>query len=246
MIAVTVHGAQGRMGRLVTELVAATPDLRLAALVTEPGREQAVGSFHATLPLVGQERLGEVAPAGGVIVDFSLAPALGGLLRGAGAAEAPLVVGTTGHGAAQLAQLQAYAARHAVVLAANFSVGIAALQLALELLARALPEDFQAAQVETHHRHKLDAPSGTARHLAAAWERARGGGAVTTHALRLGGITGEHAWTLADDEETLVVTHRAHSRRAFGRGVLPAIRFAAAAAPGLYGLSDVLATRGGP
>jgi 4-hydroxy-tetrahydrodipicolinate reductase len=109
------------------------------------------------------------------------------------------------------------------------------------LLARTLPPGFGAAQVETHHRHKRDAPSGTARQLAAAWQAARGGETVPIAALRLGGIFGEHAWTLADDEETLVLTHRAHSRRAFTRGVPPAIRFAATAAPGLYGMREVLA-----
>ena len=67
------------------------------------------------------------------------------------------------------------------------------------------------------------------------------GGEVPTHSLRLGEIVGEHAWTIVDAEETLMVTHRAHSRRAFRRGVLPAVRFVAGREPGLYGLTDVLA-----
>lgn len=242
MIDVTVHGAEGRMGRLVTALLTATPDVRLAALVTEPGRGRPAGAFHPALPLTGQEGLAGAHPPGGVIVDFSLATALDGLLAGAAATRAPLVIGTTGYTPAQQAALAVYARDHAVVHAANFSAGIPALQLALELLARILPAGFGAEQVETHHRQKRDAPSGTARQLAAAWEAARGNGPVTVHAQRLGGITGEHSWTIADAEETLVLTHRAHSRQAFLRGVAPAVRFVAGSGPGLFGMADVLAS----
>lgn len=240
MIPVTVHGAEGRMGRLVAEVVAAADDCDLVALVTEPGRAQPPGPATLGLPLTGQDRLAAVHPQGGVIVDFSLAGALSGLLEQARRAGAPLVVGTTGFGDDQLAALRAYAAVAPVVVAANFSIGIPALQMVLRLLARTLPASFDAAQVETHHRTKLDRPSGTARWLAAGWQQERGADAVATCSQRLGGTIGEHRWTLADSEETLELTHRAHSRRAFLRGVLPAIRFASRAQPGYYGLQDVL------
>ena len=244
MIDVSVHGAEGRMGRLVTDLIEATDDLNLCALVTEVGRDRPAGDFHERLPLTPQDRMREVHPAGGVIVDFSLAPALEGLLAGGAAADAPLVIGTTGHDEAQMERLRRYAAARPVVLASNFSIGIPVLKLLLEQLAEWLPPDFMPEQVETHHRHKLDKPSGTARSLALAWEARRGAGAVPTHSVRVGGVTGEHSWVFSDDEETLVVTHRAHSRRAFLRGLAPAVRFAAGAAPGLYALEDILAGGG--
>ncbi len=240
MIAVTVHGAAGRMGRLVTELVDAAEDCRLAALVDLADRAAPAGELHPELPVVGQNRLAEVHPEGGVIVDFSLAPALPQLLAQAARRGAPLVTGTTGFDADQQDALRAHAAGWCVVHAPNFSVGIPALQMALRLLARTLPAGFDAEQMETHHRAKVDRPSGTARWLAAGWERERGGDPVPTHAQRLGGVIGEHRWTLADAEETLELTHRAHSRRAFLRGVLPAVRFAHRAPPGLHGLQDVL------
>ncbi|MBA4377340.1 MAG: hypothetical protein C0395_01550 [Gemmatimonas sp.] len=247
MIDVTVHGAEGRMGRLVTELIEHTEGFVLAALVTGVGHERPVGSFHPRLPLTAQDRIAEVHPRGGVIVDFSLAPALDGLLDGAAASAAPLVVGTTGHDEDQLRRLRAYAQTHAVVLSSNFSVGIPTLRLLLEKLAEVLPEGFMPAQVETHHRHKQDLPSGTARALARTWEDRRGAGAVPTSSLRIGGVTGEHTWVFSDDEETLVLTHRAHSRRAFLRGLVPAVRYAAQAGPGLVTMEDVLgATRRGP
>jgi 4-hydroxy-tetrahydrodipicolinate reductase len=229
------------MGRLVTALVESTPDLELAALITEPGRDRPAGEFHPLRPLTGQDRLGDVHPRGGVIVDFSLPPALAGLLAGAAAASAPLVVGTTGFDAEQRTALAAYAETHPVVLAANFSLGIPALRLVLDLLARALPAEFAAEQVETHHRHKQDRPSGTARWLAEAWREVRPQQDPPTHSLRLGGVVGEHAWIISDDEETIQVLHRAHSRRAFLRGVAPAVRFAAGRDRGMFGLTDVLA-----
>ena len=240
MIPVAVHGAEGRMGHLVTELVAEAEDCELAGLVTESSRSQAAGAFHGELPLLGQDRMGQDLPAGCVIVDFSLATALEGLLAASAELGAPLVIGTTGFDGAQEGLLAEHARRVPVVRAANFSVGIPALQMVLQLLARVLPGGFDAEQVETHHITKLDRPSGTARHLADAFGAVRGGDDPPTHSQRLGGVIGEHAWTFADQEETLTVTHRAHSRRAFLRGVLPAVRFAAAAKPGLYDLGDVL------
>jgi 4-hydroxy-tetrahydrodipicolinate reductase len=240
-IGVTIHGAEGRMGRLVTELVTAAADLQLAALVTEDERRQPAGVFHPELPLSGQSELAAVHPRGGVVIDFSLAPALDGLLAQADRAEAPLVVGTTGFSPDQEEALAAYAAAWPVVSAANFSLGVPALQMVLRLLARTLPDGFAAEQVETHHVHKRDRPSGTARWLAEAWTAERPGASVPTHSLRLGEIVGEHSWLIADAEESLQVTHRAQSRRAFLRGVLPAVRFVAGRAPGLYGLPDVLA-----
>lgn len=244
MIAVAVHGAEGRMGRLVAELVAGAADCRLAGLVTEPGRGRPADADHPELPLVPQDRLAAALPPGCVIVDFSLAPALDGLLAQAARLGSPLVIGTTGFTPAQEEALVRYAGGAAVVRAANFSVGIPTLQLLLQLLARVLPAGFDPEQVETHHVTKRDRPSGTAAHLAAVWRQARGGEAVPTHSLRQGGVIGEHTWSFSDQEETLVVTHRAHSRQAFLRGLLPAVRFAAAAPAGLYGPTDVLQAAG--
>jgi 4-hydroxy-tetrahydrodipicolinate reductase len=228
------------MGRLVTGLIDAADDCELVALIAEPGREIPAGELHPRLPVVGQDRLGEVHRSGGVIVDFSLAAALDGLIDGADVTAAAIVSGVTGHSAAQLDALRRHAESRPVVHAANFSVGIPALQMVLRLLGRTLPAGFDAEQVETHHRQKRDRPSGTAGRLARAWAAERDGEPPPTHSQRLGGVIGEHRWTLSDAEETLELTHRAHSRRAFLRGVLPAVRFAAVAAPGMYGLTDVL------
>ncbi len=240
MIKVSVHGAQGRMGVLITGLVAGAEDMELAGLVTEPGGSAAPGTFHPDLPLTGQGEMESDLPSGGVIIDFSLAGAIDGLLDQARTLEAPLVVGTTGFSEDQQDRLRAYAEEFPVVQASNFSVGIPALQMVLQLLARTLPQGFDAEQVETHHITKLDKPSGTAAALARTYAEIRGGEPVPTHSQRLGGVIGEHTWTLSDQEETLVLTHRAHSRQAFLRGILPAVRFVSGREPGLFGLVDVL------
>ena len=249
MIPVTVHGAQGRMGVLITELVAGADDMQLAGLVTEPGGGTEPGSFHPDLPLVGQNDMSGVLPSGGVIIDFSLAGALDGLLDHGRRLKAPLVIGTTGFSKGQQENLEAYACDFPVVQASNFSVGIPALQMLLQLLARTLPQGFDAEQVETHHITKLDKPSGTARSLSETYREIRDGEPVPTHSQRLGGVIGEHTWTFCDQEETLVLTHRAHSRQAFLRGILPAVRFVAdrkTGSPGIYGLVDVLKGMAGP
>ena len=240
MIQVAIHGAEGRMGRLITDLVTAAEDVQLAGLVTEPGQGRALGDFHPDLPLLGQQEMAGALPAGCVIIDFSLAQALDGMLEQAGKLGSPLVIGTTGYSKTQNAKLLDYASEHAVVHASNFSMGIPALQMLLKLLAKTLPAGFDAEQTETHHITKLDKPSGTANTLRQEYSKARGGQEVPTHSLRLGGVIGEHTWTFSDAEETLVLTHRAHSRNAFLRGILPSVRFAAGRKNGMYGLTDVL------
>ena len=120
-------------------------------------------------------RAGDAAAALRMLHDLD---ALDGLLEQAARTGAPLVVGTTGFSAIQQEKLREYAATACVVQAANFSVGIPALQMLLQLLARTLPQGFDAEQVETHHVTKLDRPSGTARTLADAYAALRGGDTV--------------------------------------------------------------------
>jgi 4-hydroxy-tetrahydrodipicolinate reductase len=240
VISVAVHGAEGRMGLLISELAAGADDCELVGLVSEPGKGRPAGEFHPDQPRLGQEEMAQAIPAGTVIIDFSLAAALDGLLDQARLLKAPLVVGTTGFSAGQQEKLAAYAQEFPVVQASNFSVGIPALQMLLQLLARTLPQGFDVEQVESHHVTKIDKPSGTARTLSRAYEDLRGGPEVPTHSQRLGGVIGEHTWTFSDQEETLVLTHRAHSRQAFLRGILPSVRFVYERETGLYDLIDVL------
>jgi 4-hydroxy-tetrahydrodipicolinate reductase len=239
-VEVAVHGAEGRMGLLIAELVTAGQGVNLCGLITEPGKGKDIGAFHSDLPLLGQDEMADKLPVGCVIIDFSLAPAMDGLLEQAEKLDAGLVIGTTGFSKAQEIKLEDYGSRHPIVRASNFSVGIPTLQMLLQLLGRTLPSGFDAEQVETHHVTKRDKPSGTAKSLAKAYQDIRKCEPVPTHSQRLGGIVGEHTWNFSDQEETIVVTHRAHSRKAFLRGVLPAVHFLVKRDKGLFGLTDVL------
>ena len=121
-LAVVVHGAEGRMGRLVAALVEAAPDCALVGLVTEPGRLVPAGVLHPTLPAIGQDAMAMLLPSGCVIIDFSLAPALPGLLAAADQPDAHPVSGTTRFTAGQHALLQRQPESPEVVPATNFSI----------------------------------------------------------------------------------------------------------------------------
>jgi 4-hydroxy-tetrahydrodipicolinate reductase len=241
MINVAVHGAQGRMGLLITDLIEQSTDLNLEAVITEPGKSQAVGSFHKSLPLLGQDSCKQNISKGTVIIDFSLPSSLDALLEIASATDSNLVIGTTGYSDSQLCSIKEFAENSAVVLASNYSIGIPAIGSLISKLAEILPEGFMPELTEIHHRHKIDKPSGTAKTLVDKWESCRDGENVPTHSLRIGGVVGEHKLTISDDEETIEIIHRAHSRKTFLRGIAPAVKFVAHKDSGLYSMEDVLA-----
>lgn len=241
MINVVVHGAEGRMGLLVADLIEQSDDLKLAALVTEPGKNQPAGKFHPELPLIGQDSMVGSIADNSVIIDFSLPSALDGLLGAASSTSAKLVIGTTGYSESQLQSINDYADSHAVVLASNYSIGIPAIGSLIAKLAEMLPEGFMPELTEIHHRHKIDMPSGTAKTLVGKWSDSRNDENVPTHSLRIGGVVGEHKLTISDDEETIEIIHRAHSRKTFLRGIIPAVKFVAEKSTGLFSMEDVLA-----
>jgi 4-hydroxy-tetrahydrodipicolinate reductase len=249
---VGVLGATGRMGRLV-----------LAELLDEPGVAVGAAAARRTGDDIGL--LAGRGPAGvttgpvadlaacDVVIDFSLPEALAAALPAL--AGVPLVTGTTGLPAAVQAAVDAHAATAPVVQAANFSLGVNLLLDLVRRAAAAWPEG-DVEIVETHHRHKRDAPSGTALALGAAVERARGPlaaahgreglvgprppGEIGFHALRGGDVVGEHTVWLLGDGERVSLAHGATSRRTFARGALRAARWVHGRSPGRSGMADVL------
>ncbi|HTL71098.1 MAG TPA: 4-hydroxy-tetrahydrodipicolinate reductase, partial [Candidatus Eisenbacteria bacterium] len=171
-----------------------------------------------------------------------------------------LVVGTTGLDAAAQASLRVAAKSIPVVHSSNMSVGVNLMLELASLASRGFGKDFDIEVTEAHHRHKKDAPSGTALMLAAAiawskgWDlkkvmrfRQAGKSAserpaeeIGMQVIRAGEIVGDHTVLFAGPSETLEITHRAHSRDAFARGALTAAAFASKKARGLYTMSDVL------
>jgi len=175
----------------------------------------------------------EVVPIGGadVLIDFTRPAAT---LRQLQQHNGPAVVGTTGFSDAELAELRAFATRQPVVFAANMSLGVNAL-LALVRDAAAMLAGYDIGIFETHHRHKVDAPSGTALELGKA-----AGRDVTFASLRGGGDVGTHTVMLAADGERIELTHRAFDRGIYASGSLTAACWVLGKPPGLYSMADVL------
>jgi 4-hydroxy-tetrahydrodipicolinate reductase len=205
---------------------------------------------HDAAAVLGRDR---------ILVDFSTPEASLEHLRVAAGAGARAVIGTTGFTSRQREEIATLAKRTAVVLAPNFSVGVAVALKALALMAHALGDEYDVEITEIHHRFKNDAPSGTALRMAEVVAEALGRdlGAVAVYgrqgtpgqrspkeigifSQRSGDVVGEHTVSFGTLGERLEVTHRAHSRDTFARGALRAVRFVAARPPGLYSMQDVL------
>jgi 4-hydroxy-tetrahydrodipicolinate reductase len=242
-----IAGIRGRMGR---EIAARAVDDRGMILVGGLSRQSPTAESGPD----GVRLFADVAallPEIDVLIDFS---APGGTVDHAAAcasAGVPMVCGTTGLDVAQMAALRAAAKRVAVFHAANMSPGVNAALAVLPILVRAL-EGYDAEIVEVHHRHKVDAPSGTALALARVVAEASGGdieararygrqGAsrrdadeIGIHAIRAGGNPGEHAVILASEGEELRLSHRAFSRASYAEGALRAARLIVDQTPGWY------------
>lgn len=219
-----VCGATGRTGSRVAALAALDPRFRLVERV-DSARAKAFEN--------------EVSAAD-VVVDFSVPDATVRFAAACGRAGVPVVIGTTGLTEVQRAQIARAAAKAPVFMAPNFSRGVTLL-LHLAREASRLAPDLDAAIVESHHKGKKDAPSGTALRLAqAVTEGRRGKEPVPTSSLRVGGVVGEHTLALAGPHETLELTHRAGSRDLFAAGALDAAAWVAKKKPGLYDMLDLM------
>jgi len=241
-----VLGAGGRMGR------------RLVALATGAGCA-VTAEVRATGPALDGELAGRVD----ALVDFTVKAQVARTAAFCEAHRLPLVMGTTGLDADDHAALDAVARVAPVVWAPNFSVGVNALIELVAVAAEMLREGWDVELVEAHHRHKVDAPSGTARALALAAARVRGwdleavarhgreglvgprpGDELGIHAVRGGSVVGDHHLHFLAEGEEVTLSHRAADRDIFARGALRAASWVLAPgrAPGRYTMGDVLRT----
>jgi 4-hydroxy-tetrahydrodipicolinate reductase len=194
---------------------------------------------------------------GDVLVDFSAPAALQASLDRAVSAGVPILIGTTGLDELAEQRIAAAAKNVAVLRAANTSLGVALLAELVERAARVLGPQWDIEIAETHHRHKADAPSGTALMLGEAAARGRGTalnaeagrngtglkrepGAIGFAALRGGTAAGDHDVAFLGPDERLILSHRAENRMIFARGALAAVRFLAGRPAGLYSMQDVI------
>lgn len=252
---VVVCGIRGRMGR---EVVAAAADDSRFEVIGGTVRTGADPNGRYGARTV--ERLEAILPEADVVIDFTRPHATLEHAIACCAAGRPFVSGTTGLDAEQISRLSLLSEECPIFYARNMSLGIAALLQALPQLAQGL-SGFDVEIVETHHRHKTDAPSGTALALAEAIAGAVGSdldedatygrrgqaprrpGEIGIHAVRGGGNAGEHTILFADEGEEIRIGHRSLSRRPFAAGALQAAAFLHGRPPGLYGMEDLLAAK---
>ncbi|CAG1017167.1 4-hydroxy-tetrahydrodipicolinate reductase [Burkholderiaceae bacterium] len=260
---VAIAGASGRMGRMLVEAVMAADDMVLAGALDVAGS-----------PNLGQDPAGFLGKTSGVAITADLRAGLaqadvlidftrpeGTLAHLAACRERGVkaVIGTTGFNDAQKAQVAEHAGHIAIVMAPNMSVGVNVVLKLLDTAARALSQGFDIEIVEAHHRHKVDAPSGTALAMGEVVASALGRdlrqcavygregvtgerdpSTIGFATIRGGDIVGDHTVLFAGTGERIEITHKSSSRATYAQGSLRAARFLAGKPSGLYGMNDVL------
>lgn len=263
MTRIAIAGGNGRMGRALIEATLDARDATLAGTTVRPG-SSLVGVDAAEL--VGRASVGATVvddvsgiDNAGVLIDFTTIAATLAHLRWCLEAKVPCVIGTTGFSEAEERLIAEASQQIPIVYAPNFSVGVNVVLDLLDRAARVLGDDVDIEVVEAHHRHKVDAPSGTALAMGRTVAHARGhqlddvavfGRQGRTGArprdqigfatVRAGDIVGEHTVMFATEGERVEITHKASSRRTFADGAVRAALWASQAAPGLYSMRDVL------
>lgn len=259
-----ISGCAGRMGRMLIAEVAATPGCTLSGGVDAPSSKELgkdIGEL-AGIGAVGLAAGSDVAAllaSSDVVIEFSIPEATIAHVALAAQAKKAMVIGTTGLDDKAHQALAAAAKNAPLLWAPNMSLGVNWLLALVEQTAQRLGDDYDIEVLEMHHRHKIDAPSGTALalgkaaaegrkiDLAAKSQRTRDGitgarkrGDIGFATLRGGDNAGEHRVLFAADGEMIELAHRATSRRVFARGAVAAAQWLAPQKPGLYSMKDVL------
>jgi 4-hydroxy-tetrahydrodipicolinate reductase len=258
-----IAGASGRMGRMLIEAVLADPACSLTGALDAPdvaaiGQDAGMFLGRSTGVAITSDLRSALAGTD-VLIDFTRPEGTLAHLAVCRELGVRAVIGTTGFTPAQKAEIGAVAAHTAIVFAPNMSVGVNVMLRLLDLAARSLAEGYDIEIIEAHHRHKVDAPSGTALAMGETVARALGQdlkdhavfareghtgerkpGTIGFATVRGGDIVGDHTVLFAGTGERIEITHRSSSRANYAAGSLRAAQFLAGRAPGLYGMDDVL------
>jgi 4-hydroxy-tetrahydrodipicolinate reductase len=262
---VAIAGSSGKMGHTLIEAVQDAPDLQLAVALDRadsPDLGRDCGEFlgKKTGATIGSD-LSRLAAAD-VLIDFTRPVATLAHLQACLQHRVRLVIGTTGFDAAGRQAIEAAARSIPIVLAPNMSVGVNATFKLLEVAAQILATGYDIEVIEAHHRHKVDAPSGTALMMGSVIAAAQGRklddvavfarhgetgprkeGSIGFSSVRGGDIVGDHTVLFAGSGERIEITHRSASRMTYAVGALRAARFLADKQSGLFGMHDVLGLR---
>jgi len=253
-----IVGCSGRMGQMVINQVAGTEGCVIAGASEQPGHD-AIGQEAVAGVTVRDDPAAMMADVD-VVVDFTIPDATVHHAELAAASGTAMVIGTTGLDDAQAQMLSAAATKIPVVWAPNMSVGVTLLLALTEQVAGLLePQNYDIEVVEMHHRHKIDAPSGTALGLGKAAAAGRGvplesvyqavrdghtgarpDGQIGFATLRGGDVVGDHSVVFAGDGERVELTHKAGSRTVFAAGAVRAAMWTKGRATGLYSMKNVL------
>lgn len=267
MIRVAILGAAGRMGRTLVQACGADSDIKIGAAVEHPhnsfigqdaGELAGVGTI--AIPVTGD--LAQSIDQCEVVIDFTRPDATLVHLEICRSMGKRMIIGTTGFSADQRERITQAAQKIALVCAPNMSIGVNLAFKLLEITAQVLGNQVDIEIIEAHHRHKIDAPSGTAlrmgevianalqRNLAECAVYGRQGKigerapqTIGFETIRAGDIVGEHTALFADEGERLEITHRASSRMTFAKGAVRAVKWIMQRETGLFDMQDVLGLR---
>lgn len=249
MVGVILHGCNGRMGQMLSELISKDEEMKVVAGI-EPS-----GEAKNDYPVY--KSFDELKETADVIIDFSTASAIDSLLDYCEKTHTPLVLCSTGLSEAQLDRVERLAKVSAVLVSANMSLGINVLLKLLKSVTKTLyGNGFDIEIVEKHHNQKLDAPSGTALALADVMKeeledisynlnrtevrKKREKNEIGISAVRGGTIVGEHEVIFAGTDEVIEIKHTAYSRAIFAKGAMSAAKFLSGKSAGKYSMSDVI------
>jgi len=236
-ITVAVTGACGRMGRLIIDNVAQAPDMTLVAAFDKQSCDSGVIDASQLA-----QTLKSVRPD--VLVDFTVAASSVEIIKTAADAGVRLVVGTTGFTPEQRAEAKkAIEGQVAAIISPNFSIGVNVFFQLVKNASERLPSAAYAAElIEAHHKHKVDAPSGTAVKAIDIIKEADRARSIGSYSIRAGDIVGDHSVLFIGDGERLEISHQAHSRQAFASGAMLATRYIVKQPSGLYSMDDLMAS----
>ena len=262
-IRIAIAGASGRMGRMLIEAVLQSPDYELAGALDIPGSpalglDAGAPMGRKTGVIITSDMAAGLAKAQ-VLIDFTRPEGTLAHLKVCQSLGVKMVIGTTGFTEADKAELNRAAESLAIVMAPNMSVGVNVTLRLLEMAAKALSTGYDIEVIEAHHRHKVDAPSGTALKMGEVLAQALGRdlkdcavyareghtgerdpSSIGFATVRGGDIVGDHTVLFAGTGERIEITHRSGSRSNYAQGSLRAARYLADRASGMYDMFDVL------
>jgi 4-hydroxy-tetrahydrodipicolinate reductase len=266
MMRIAIAGATGRMGKMLIEAVLNSPDAQLVGALEHnacPQLGEDAGAFLGKK--TGVEITSDISKALGeaeYLIDFTRPEGTMAHLAVAQKTGSKMIIGTTGLSAEQIDSLKKASATLAIVFAPNMSVGVNATFKLLEIAAKMLNEGYDIEIIEAHHRHKVDAPSGTALRMGEVIADALGenlddlavyareghtgerkAGSIGFATIRGGDIVGDHTVLFAGEGERIEISHKSSSRQSYAQGSLRAARFLQSQSSGLYDMQDVLGLR---